>query len=73
MLKKYIKRFVKDLKDSWRHADIKIKLYTVSFPNDSQCLKINQNVAFEFSSLTIFNELLFTQNVNLACYARNVE
>ena len=26
-----------------------------------------------FSILTIFNELLFTQNVNIACYARNVE
>ena len=36
----------------------------------AQSLKIAQSVAFEFG---IFNELLATQNVNLARFARNVE
>ena len=72
------------------------------FCNQPQCLKINQNVAFEFSNFGIFhqkvtclvslfdsklllfknspkwtifgifNELLSTQNVNVARFARNV-
>ena len=44
------------------------------------CLKITKNVAFEKSPkspksafLGIFNELLATQNVNVARFARNVE
>ena len=36
----------------------------------AQSLKIAQSVAFEFG---IFNELLATQNVNLARFARNVK
>ena len=40
------------------------------------CLKITKNVAFEKSPksafLGIFNELLATQNVNVARFARNV-
>ena len=47
----------------------------------SHCLKITKNVSFEFfnfflSKLTIFgiyNQLLSTQNVNVARFARNVE
>ena len=46
----------------------------------AQCLKITKNVAFEKSPkspksafLGIFNELLATQNVNVARFARNVE
>ena len=41
-----------------------------------QCLKITQNVSFEFFSsgrfFGIFNELLSTQNVNVARFARKV-
>ena len=40
---------------------------------NTQCLKITQNVAFEFFNFGIFNELLSTQNVNVARFARNVE
>ena len=36
----------------------------------TECLKITQNVAY---ALDIFNELLGTQNVNVARFARNVE
>ena len=44
-----------------------------SVPNP-QCLKITQNVAFQFLTIFgIFNELLSTQNVNVARFARNVE
>ena len=45
----------------------------------SHCLKITENVSFEFSEtchLTIFgifNELLATYNVNVARFARNIE
>ena len=38
-----------------------------------QCLKIAQKVAFEFWNLGIFYELLSTENVNVARFARNVE
>ena len=41
------------------------------------CWKITQNVALEFGDfppiLVIFNKLLYTQNVNVARFARNVE
>ena len=39
----------------------------------AQCLKITQNVSFEFFHFGIFNELLATQIVNVARFARNVE
>ena len=38
-----------------------------------QCLKITQKVAFEFWNFGIFYELLSTENVNVARFARNVE
>ena len=43
------------------------------FAFSAQCLKITQNVAFQFFNFGIFNELLSTQNVNVARFARNVE
>ena len=42
----------------------------------SQCLKITQNVAFEFLNFGIFHHffvLLEVKNVNVARFARNVE
>ena len=41
----------------------------------SHCLKIIKNVAFfELNIFAgIFNEILFTQNVNVARFARNIE
>ena len=50
-----------------------------NFDAYAQCLEITENVSFEFSEtcyLTIFgifNELLATQIVNVARFARNVE
>ena len=37
------------------------------------CLKIAQKVAFECGNFGIFYELLSTENVNVARFARNVE
>ena len=40
----------------------------------AQCLKITQNVSFDhLFNFGSFNELLSTQNVNVARFARNVE
>ena len=39
----------------------------------ARCFKITQNVALEFYNFGIFYELLSTQNVNVARFARNVE
>ena len=38
-----------------------------------QCLKIAQKVALESWNFGIFYELLSTENVNVARFARNVE
>ena len=54
----------------------RIFLY-VQCNQNTHCLKINQNVSFEkarkIDYFWHFNELLSTQNINIARFARNVE
>ena len=59
-------------------GDKKGKIFLLTTYFDAHCLKITQNVAFfknspKLTIFSIFNELLFSQNINVACFALNVE
>ena len=49
----------------------------ITFHLNAHCMKISKNVAFQklvkLTIFGIFNQLLSTQNINLARFARNVK